>query len=156
MRIEPSSAAAGLSGGSHAKLKLPSGLVRTYSVVNGTTDRLTLGITLAEPSRGGSRELHTTVGVGTIIQVNRRLAEGAVPLFNAASHHALVAGGVGVTAFLALAEDFKGANWDYSLHLAVKSKEEVPFRERIDGLGIVLRGLLVLPLLVRAVALRLE
>ena len=56
-------------------------------------------------------------------------------MFNAASHHALVAGGVGVTAFLALAEDFKGANWDYVLHLAVKSKDEVPFRDRLAQLG---------------------
>jgi ferredoxin-NADP reductase len=124
---------AGLKPGAHAKVKLGNGLVRAYSVVDGDRNRFRLGVALEETSRGGSRYLHETAQVGHTLLVGA--ITGAVPFAGAASNHIFVAGGVGVTAFLALVEQYKKIHYSATLHYAVRSAEEVPFRERLAELG---------------------
>ncbi|KAL2131819.1 hypothetical protein VTI74DRAFT_4563 [Chaetomium olivicolor] len=119
--------------GAHAKIRLGNGLVRAYSVVDGDRNRFQLGVALGEKSRGGSRYLHEEVRVGDTLQVGAITA--AVPTASAASHHVFVAGGVGITAFLALVEYYKSIHYSVALHYAVRSAEEVPFRERLAQLG---------------------
>ncbi|KAJ4306102.1 hypothetical protein N0V88_000898 [Collariella sp. IMI 366227] len=119
--------------GAHARVRLGNGLVRAYSVVDGNRRRFTLGVALDENSRGGSRYLHETVREGDILQVGAITA--AVPMASAASHHVFVAGGVGITAFLALVEYYKSIHYSVALHYAVRSAEDVPFRERLAALG---------------------
>ncbi|KAI1634846.1 pyruvate kinase-like protein [Biscogniauxia mediterranea] len=120
--------------GAHARLRLPNGLVRTYSVVDGCANRFELGVALADPSRGGSAYLHRTAREGDVLQVARRIAAGAVALAPAASHHVFLAGGIGITAFLPLIERARRINFDIALHWAVRN-EHVPFRERVEALG---------------------
>ncbi|KAK4153222.1 vanillate o-demethylase [Chaetomidium leptoderma] len=122
-----------LRPGAHAKIRLGNGLVRAYSVVDGDRNRFRLGVALDEKSRGGSSYLHETAQIGHTLQVGAITA--AVPLAGAASHHIFVAGGVGITAFLALVERYKLINFSVTLHYAVRSAEEVPFRERLARLG---------------------
>lgn len=125
------------SAGAHAKLKLPNGLVRTYSVVSGEGkyigSRLELGVALDENSRGGSRYLHETARVGDTIQVGN--VTTSVPPAGAASMHVFVAGGIGITAFVAQMRAYHGIHWDLRLHYAVRSADDVAFRERLEPLG---------------------
>ncbi len=123
----------GLKPGAHVKIKLPNGLVRAYSVVDGNRRRFRLGVALEEKSRGGSQYLHESLQVGGTVQVGN--FTNAVPLASSASHHVFVAGGVGITAFLSLVEGLLAINYSVVLHYAVRSVEEVPFRERLDKLG---------------------
>jgi len=122
-----------LSAGSHAKIKLGNGLVRNYSVVKGDRNRFELAISLEEKSRGGSKYFHEAVEVGHPLQVGA-LTTG-IPAKSAASHHIFVAGGVGITAFLALIEGYDAINYSCVLHYAVRSVGEVPYRERLEKLG---------------------
>ncbi|KAK4195636.1 putative phthalate 4, 5 dioxygenase oxygenase reductase subunit [Triangularia verruculosa] len=122
----------GLNPGAHAKVKLGNGLVRAYSIVDGDRERFQLAISLEEKSRGGSRYMHHEVEVGDVLQVGAITA--AVPIVAAASHHIFVAGGVGITAFLAMVEFYKRIHYSVVLHYAVRSAEEVPFRERVEEL----------------------
>jgi ferredoxin-NADP reductase len=122
-----------LRPGAHVKVRLGNGLVRAYSVVGGDRNRFQLGVSLDEKSRGGSRYLHETAVVGHEVEVGG--FTGAVPLASAASHHVFVAGGVGITAFLALIERYASINLSVKLHYAVRSADEVPFRERLAKLG---------------------
>lgn len=122
-----------LKPGSHAKLRLGNGLVRAYSIVDGDRNRFQLGVALDEKSRGGSRYLHEAVQVGHTVQVGAITA--AVPAASAASHHIFVAGGVGITAFLSLMERYRDIHYSAVLHYAVRSADEVPFRERLARLG---------------------
>lgn len=122
-----------LNPGAHAKIRLGNGLVRAYSIVDGDRNRFQLGIALDDKSRGGSRYLHENVEVGHTLQVGAITA--AVPMVSAASHHVFVAGGVGITAFLALVEGLKSIHYSTVLHYAVRSADEVPFRERLAKLG---------------------
>lgn len=127
--------AAALSEGSHARIKLGNGLVRAYSLVSGANaNKFELGVALDEKtSRGGSKYLHKTAQVGDMVKVGP--VTGALPIATMASNHVFVAGGVGITAFLTLLEGYAGINYSCVLHYAVRSSDEVPFRERLDKLG---------------------
>lgn len=126
-----------LDEGAHAKIQIPVAgggepLVRTYSVVSGDKNRLEFGIALDENSRGGSRYLHEKVQVGDILKVGKMTS---MKLLTSSSSHVFVAGGVGITAFLALIEGLHQFNFDARLHYAVRSADDIPFRERLDKLG---------------------
>ncbi|KAK0745340.1 pyruvate kinase-like protein [Apiosordaria backusii] len=121
-----------LNPGAHAKIKLGNGLVRAYSIVDGDRGRFQIAVALEENSRGGSRYMHREVKVGDVLQVGAITA--AVPTVSAASHHVFVAGGVGVTAFLAMVEFYKRIHYSVVLHYAVRSAEDVPFKDRIEEL----------------------
>lgn len=122
--------------GAHAKLKLPNGLVRSYSVVSKEgekADRLEFGVTLDSNSRGGSKYLHESTKPGDIIQVGKITTD--VSPKGAASNHVFIVGGVGITAFLSLIEAYLSINWSCKLHYAVRSREDLPFRERLKSIG---------------------
>lgn len=123
--------------GSHAKLRIPipgraDPLVRAYSIVGGDRNRLELGVALEPDSRGASRHLHETAATGDVIQVGRITG---MNLVTSCSSHVFVAGGVGITAFLALLEALRKFNFDASLHYAVRSADDIPFEQRIRALG---------------------
>lgn len=121
-----------LDRGSHAKIRLGNGLVRAYSIVDGNKNRFRLGIAIDDKSRGGSRYMHDTAQVGHIVQVGAMTM--GIPIPTAASSHIFVAGGIGLTAFLPLIERMKAINYSVVLHYAVRSADEIPFRDRIDKL----------------------
>jgi MOSC domain-containing protein YiiM/ferredoxin-NADP reductase len=117
--------------GSHVRVKLGGKLVRAYSVVGGTSKRFELGIALEPESRGGSKYMHTKTQVGDILTFGRITA--SFPLAQDADKHIIVAGGIGITAFLAAAEYLRTTNQNYELHFAVSS--EFPFAAQIQALG---------------------
>ena len=124
--------------GAHAKIKLPNGLIRKYSItgVAGEKNRLgngfELGISLDENSRGGSKYIHENLKEGDMIQVDK-----LTPTINPpqASTHIFIAGGIGITAFLSLAEAMKKINFSVLIHYGVRSRDDIPFKERLDKLG---------------------
>lgn len=133
--------------GAHAKLRLPNGLARMYSVVSGTPNRFELGIALADATpaghrgRGGSAWWHALelgdgdLGPGAVVQVARgALTRGTMPVASMASNHVFVAGGVGVTAFLAFLAAARGVHWNCTLHYAVRSEADIPFRAALAEL----------------------
>lgn len=125
--------------GAHAKIKLPSGLERTYSLVSGdgegfsANNKFELGIALDENSRGGSRYFHQSTKIDDIIQVGKITTD--VNFASAASHHVFVAGGIGITAFLPLIKGIQDMNYSFTLHYAVRSSEDVPFKDRLEPWG---------------------
>jgi ferredoxin-NADP reductase len=122
-----------ISPGSFIRLKLPNGLVRSYSIVSGTTHRFQLGIALKNNSRGGSRYLHQTLNQGDKILAGR-ITEG-VPIPEGASNHIFIAGGIGITAFLMHTDIYTQINYNYTIHYAVRSVEDIPFRDLIEKMG---------------------
>jgi MOSC domain-containing protein YiiM/ferredoxin-NADP reductase len=119
--------------GSHVRLKLPNDLIRAYSIVGGTTDRFELGIAREEESRGGSAYIHSTARVGDIWSVGS-ITE-SLSLADMASQHVLIAGGIGITAFLAMTKVLGAINYAYELHYAVKATDDIPFSSHLEKLG---------------------
>lgn len=135
--VDPLPGPGEISQGSHAKVRIPvpglaEPLVRAYSIVGGDRNRLELGVALEPGSRGASRHLHGSAAPGDVVQVGRITD---MKIVTSCSSHVFVAGGVGITAFLSLLEALRKFNFDASLHYAVRSAEDVPFRERVLGLG---------------------
>lgn len=120
-----------LEPGSHVRLKLGGKLVRAYSVTGGTTKRFELGIALDPKSRGGSKYLHEEVSVGDIITAGRITA--SFPLATDADKHIIIAGGIGITAFLAALAHLKDTKQNFHLHYAVSN--EVAFKDQVSALG---------------------
>ncbi|KAF2870078.1 3-chlorobenzoate-3,4-dioxygenase reductase subunit [Massariosphaeria phaeospora] len=117
--------------GSHVRLKLGGKLVRAYSVVSGTSQKFELGIALDAASRGASSYLHTQTHVGDILSTANITA--SFPLAPDADKHIFIAGGIGITAFLAALQHLRATDQDFELHFAVAG--EVPFQSHIAALS---------------------
>ncbi|KAF6839632.1 vanillate o-demethylase [Colletotrichum plurivorum] len=119
--------------GAHAKIKLPNGILRSYSIVSGNPNKFELGIALEDNSSGGSRWFHETAQVGDALKVGRITTD--VKVASASSNHVFIVGGIGITAFLALLEAYHEVHYNFELHYAVRSEEDVPFRSRLAPFG---------------------
>lgn len=133
--VHPDPEAAELALGSHARLRLPNGLVRPYSIVSGTDpNRFELGVALDAASRGGSAYLHHNMTEGDTMQVGRVTAE--VQPAGAASNHVFIVGGIGITAFLGMLERHQRIHWETTLHYGVRdAATDIPFRARLNALS---------------------
>jgi ferredoxin-NADP reductase len=116
--------------GSHIRLKLGGKLVRAYSVVGGTSARFELGIALDPESRGGSKHMHEQVKQGDVLTAGRITT--SFPLASDADEQIIIAGGIGITAFLAALQYLKQAKQTFHLHYAVS--DEVAFAAPIAAL----------------------
>ncbi|RLV48538.1 oxidoreductase [Nocardioides mangrovicus] len=115
--------------GTHVDLRLSNGtrtLTRSYSVVRSDDGgrRLTLTVALSPASRGGSRRMHA-------LEPGERLAVTAplqsFPLGVGAPRYVLLAGGIGLTALLAMAETLRSRGADYRLVVVGRSRATMPY-----------------------------
>jgi vanillate O-demethylase ferredoxin subunit len=106
---------------------------RSYSIVEQSADRrdLTLGVFLVPNSRGGSIAMHK-LSVGDQLDITQPLLN--FPLRVGADKYVLVAGGIGITALVAMADVLKRIGADYTLMYAARSKEAMAFRVGLEKL----------------------
>jgi MOSC domain-containing protein YiiM/ferredoxin-NADP reductase len=121
--------------GSHIRVKLGENgkLVRAYSVVGGDSNRFELGVALDVDSRGGSKFLHEEVNVGDTLSFSEIKSD--FPLNDDANQHILVAGGIGITAFITAAQHLQRHGSKYQLLYAVRSSEDIAFSRYLVPLG---------------------
>lgn len=121
------SALPAFSAGAHIDVHLPGSLVRQYSLCNppGETHRYRIAVLRDAASRGGSATVHDQLQVGTVLDIGtpRNLFE----LAPSAPHHLLLAGGIGITPLLAMAEQLAAQGGAFTLHHATRSRERTPF-----------------------------
>lgn len=122
--------------GSHIDLMVKANgemVRRSYSVVSQSEDLkdLTLGVFLVPNSRGGSIAVHE-LKVGDQLDITQPLQN--FPLRVGAERYVLIAGGIGVTAIMAMAAVLKRIGADYTLMYAARSKEAMAFREELEAL----------------------
>ena len=129
--------------GAHIDVALPNGLVRQYSLVNapGETDRYTIGVKRAAPSTGGSDCLHDQVREGDVLAISA--PRNGFPLRRDATETLLVAGGIGLTPLLAMAQALAAQGLPFAFHIFTGSEAQIAFPERLarmeGGSGRVLR-----------------
>ncbi|MEV0740624.1 PDR/VanB family oxidoreductase [Streptomyces sp. NPDC050549] len=123
----------GWEPGAHIDLVLPSGLVRQYSLCGDPADNSSYAVAarLVEDGRGGSREVHEQVRVGTELEV--RGPRNRFPLVEAPGY-VFVAGGIGITPVLPMLRALpEGADW--RLLYAGRTRESMPFLAEIEEFG---------------------
>ena len=121
--------------GAHIDVHLPNGLVRQYSITNGPGDSVAyrIGVKLESDSRGGSECLHETVREGDVLAISD--PRNNFPLRRDAVWTLLVAGGIGITPLLAMAQALDRMGLDFELHCFVQTEEHLAFRDVLDQLG---------------------
>lgn len=123
--------------GAHIDVHLPNGLVRQYSLTNrsGQQQHYVIGVKLEPESRGGSSCLHETVREGDVLAIsaprhNFTLRRDAVSSI-------FIAGGIGITPLLGMAETLRSEGHDFELHHFARSAKHLAFAERSEPLGCV-------------------
>ena len=121
--------------GAHIDVHLPNGLVRQYSITNGPGEAVNyrIGVKLEPESRGGSRCLHETVREGDVLAISE--PRNNFPLRRDAVHTILVAGGIGITPLLAMAQALHHMDLDFELHCFARTKDHVAFPGVLEVLG---------------------
>ena len=120
------------SAGSHIDVHLPGGLTRQYSLCNDPTvsHRYLIGVLKDPGTRGGSKAVHEQVHEDDVIQIGA--PKNHFPLAHEASKSLLLAGGIGVTPILCMAERLSIAGADFEMHYCTRSMDRTAFRERIQ------------------------
>jgi vanillate O-demethylase ferredoxin subunit len=116
--------------GAHIDLHLPNGMVRQYSLCNAPYERhrYVIAVLREDAGRGGSACVHDSLHVGTELSIGHpRNAFALTPC----AHTVLLAGGIGLTPLLAMAEQLWAAQASFELHVCARSAARLPFRQRM-------------------------
>jgi ferredoxin-NADP reductase len=122
------------SGGSHIVVVM-RGDARIhrnpYSLLSSPQDLSTyeIGVRRMEESRGGSHFMHDRVHVGDRLQIAHPV--NLFALDKIARKHVLIAGGIGITPFMAQLEDLRAGSVPYELHYSVRAPEHAAFLPRL-------------------------
>lgn len=121
--------------GAHVDVHLPNGLVRQYSLTNGPGELAwyRIGVKREPESRGGSESLHDEVREGDVLALSE--PRNNFPLRRDALRTVLVAGGIGVTPLLSMAQALHHGGLGFELHYFARDESQVAFREVLDRLG---------------------
>lgn len=118
------------SAGAHIDVYLDNGLVRQYSLCNapGETHRYQIAVLRDATSRGGSEAMHA-LEVGQTIRIGD--PKNHFPLVHDAGHSILLAGGIGITPVLCMAERLSNVGASFELHYCTRAADRTAFAERI-------------------------
>jgi len=119
------------SAGSHIDVRVGDGLSRQYSLCNDPkeTHRYLIGVLRTADSRGGSRAMHDDVQEGDRLEIGE--PKNHFPLAHSAKRSLLIAGGIGVTPILCMAERLANIGADFEMHYCTRSEERTAFLGRI-------------------------
>jgi ferredoxin-NADP reductase len=119
--------------GAHLDLQVPGIGPRAYSLCGDAADRDSWEIAVRREtaSRGGSAWVHDVLREGDAVAVS--MPRCTFPIADEASRHVMIAGGIGVTPFLAMAHEFERRGVAWTLHLLFRGAP--PCGLALDGLG---------------------
>lgn len=123
------------TAGSHIDVHLAPGLTRQYSLCGlpGTSDRYLIAVKREPASRGGSAAMHA-LKVGDELQIGA--PRNNFPIHADASHHLLIAGGIGVTPLLSMAQELLRCSGSFALQYFSRSAEYTAFRDLLSQPGL--------------------
>ncbi len=123
------------SAGSHVNVQLAGGISRQYSLCNAPQEshRYLLAVLRDAASRGGSQMMHEQVFEGQVLHISAPINH--FPLAHDARKHLLLAGGIGVTPILCMAERLANTGADFEMHYCTRSPERTAFLQRIRAAG---------------------
>ncbi|HWU50966.1 MAG TPA: PepSY domain-containing protein [Asticcacaulis sp.] len=123
------------SAGSHIEVEIAQGLTRQYSLCNDPreTHRYLIAVLKTPDSRGGSQGLHERVQTGDILNVS--LPKNHFHLTHIEGPVVLIAGGIGITPILCMAERLDAIGAPFVLHYTARAAGRMAFAERITSSG---------------------
>jgi ferredoxin-NADP reductase len=127
MRLPAGGELPAFTAGAHIDLTLPSGLVRSYSLVNSQTERhrYVIAIQRDRASRGGSRWLHDNLRVGDLLSAAG--PRNNFPLNEAAQHSVFIAGGIGITPIVSMIDRLEALDVPWELTYCARKRDAAAF-----------------------------
>ena len=118
--------------GAHIDVHIRPGLVRQYSLHNGsdTGDGYEIAVKREPDSRGGSAAMHA-LEEGGLLSISA--PRNNFPLDPAARHATLVAGGIGITPILGMARHLQAAGTPFTLHYFTRSADHTAFLDVLSA-----------------------
>ncbi len=122
------------SGGSHVVVTTRDGDTvyrNPYSLMGSPTDGRSYHISVlrTENSRGGSRFLHEGVQVGATMTISHPI--NLFPIDQRGRKHILIAGGIGITPFIAMAEQLSAERRNFELHYGVRDDNRAAYAQEL-------------------------
>jgi ferredoxin-NADP reductase len=122
-------------GGAHIVVEMQDGDVlrrNPYSLVSkpGTTQNYQISVRRDDVGRGGSLFMHNKLNVGDHLLVSHPV--NLFPIDRRARKHLLIAGGIGITPFLAMMAELEDESANFELHLSVRT--DGAFLDELRGL----------------------
>jgi ferredoxin-NADP reductase len=104
-----------------------------YSLISAPEDcsGYEIGVLRMAGSRGGSLFMHDSVQPGSELDISEPV--NLFPIAGQGRKHILVAGGIGITPFLAMMRELAARNADFELHYKVRGLARGAFCERLVG-----------------------
>lgn len=121
------------SAGSHIDVQIGNGITRQYSLCNDPEEnhRYLIGVLNDAASRGGSAWMHKNVQPGTRLTISA--PKNKFPLARGAKHSILIAGGIGITPLLCMAERLSRTGENFDFHYCARSRARTAFYDRIQS-----------------------
>ena len=119
------------SPGAHVELQIDQ-FKRKYSLCGGRANpaQWDIAVLREEAGRGGSKLIHDTLKPGMSVQV--RGPKNHFRLDETGDHFVLIAGGIGITPILTMADRLKDLGKDYELHYAGRTRDTMAFLDRLE------------------------
>jgi vanillate O-demethylase ferredoxin subunit len=132
LRPQSGGALPSFTAGAHIDVMLAPGLIRQYSLYNppGETHRYAIGVLKDPQSRGGSLAMHDLTE-GQAIEISA--PKNHFPLAAGARDSLLLAGGIGITPILCMAEQLAAERASFALHYCARSPERAAFLGRLGA-----------------------
>lgn len=120
------------SAGAHINVHINGGLVRQYSLCNDPWERhrYQIAVLRTEPSRGGSMAMHERIQEGDLLEIGAPVNRFA--LEESAPRSLLLAGGIGITPILSMAERLAQCGADFEMHYCARSRSRAAFLQRLS------------------------
>ncbi|MDZ7861474.1 PDR/VanB family oxidoreductase [Acidovorax sp.] len=118
------------SAGSHIDVHVPGGITRQYSLCNSASEqhRYRIAVLRDAASRGGSVGMHDAVHEGDVLTISTPRNHFEL---HPAQRTLLLAGGIGVTPLLCMAERLAHTGADFTLHYCTRSLARTAFTQEI-------------------------
>ena len=132
--LDPESGVQPYSPGSHVDVKvLVDGQpeTRSYSLIGSDSGSYRIAVQLAAEGHGGSRYMWS-LGPGARIAVS--LPSNLFEVDWGRHHYSLIAGGIGITPLIGIAETLARRQVDYTLHYCVASRREAAYLDTLSAL----------------------
>ena len=122
------------SGGSHVVVTLQDGAVlrrNPYSLMSDPADTRAYEISVLRvpQSRGGSLFLHDNVKVGDGLTISQPV--NLFPLAQRAKKHLFIAGGIGITPFIAMMAQLQAEGANFQLHYGMRSSSHGAYAQEL-------------------------
>lgn len=120
--------------GAHIDIKLPNGLMRSYSLSDLRNDgRYRITVARDPNSSGGSALLAETMRPGDTVEIGE--ARSNFPLFETAPHSIFIAGGIGVTPFLSMIQRLNVLGRAWRLHYCIRTRDRAALLSELEALA---------------------